>query len=48
MREEIISNGYDISKTFSKSFANIAPNLKIIPSKNFETTIQNETENKSL
>ena len=33
MREEIISNDYDISKTFSKSFANIAPNLKIIPSK---------------
>ena len=48
MREEIISNDYDISKTFSKSFANIAPNLKIILSKNFETTIQNETENKSL
>ena len=45
MTEEVITNDYDISETFNKIFANIVPNLKIIPSENFETTIQYETEN---
>ena len=39
MIEEDISNDYDISGTFNKFFVNIVPNLKIIPSKNVETTI---------
>ena len=45
MVEKVISNDYDISETFNKLFANIVPNLKIIPSQNFETSIQYETEN---
>ena len=45
MIEEVISNDYDISETFNKFFANIVPNLKIILSENFGTTIQHETEN---
>ena len=45
MVEKVISNDYDISETFNKLFENIVPNLKIIPSQNFETSIQYETEN---
>ena len=43
--EEVISKDYDISETFNKFFANIVPNLKTIPSENFETTIEYKTEN---
>ena len=45
MIQKVISNDYDIFETFNKLFANIVPNLKIIPSENFETSIQHETEN---
>ena len=45
MIEGVISNDQDISETFNKFFANIAPNLKIIPSENFKITIKYETEN---
>ena len=41
MTEEVISIDYDISWTFKKFFSN----LKIVPSENFETTIESETEN---
>ena len=40
MIEEVISNDYDICKTLNDFFADIVPNLNIIPSENFETTIQ--------
>ena len=39
MIEEVISNDYDIVETLDKFIANIVPNLKIILSENFETTI---------
>ena len=39
MIEEVISNDYDIFETLDKFIANIVPNLKIILSENFETTI---------
>ena len=35
-----ISNDCDISETFNKFFVNIAPNLKIVSNKNFETAIE--------
>ena len=45
MIEKVVSNDYDLSKTFNKFFANIVPNLKIISCENFVTTIQYETGN---
>ena len=50
MIEEVLCNDYDISETFHCFFfffffANIVPNLKIIPKKNFETAIEYEMEN---
>ena len=45
MTKEAISNDYGTSETFNKLFASIASNLKIIPSENFESTIQYKTGN---
>ena len=45
MIKEDISNYYDISETFNKFTVNIVPNLKIIFSENFKTTIQYERAN---
>ena len=45
MVKKFISNDYVISETFNECFANIVPNLKMIPSKNFQTTVQCGTEN---
>ena len=44
MIKEVILNDYDIFETFNKFFANIVPNLNMIPSKNLETTTDYETE----
>ena len=38
MIEEVMFGDNDISETFNKFLGNIVPNLKIIPSKKFETT----------
>ena len=45
MIEEVISNYYDVSETLNNFFENIVPNLKIIPSENFESTTLYKTEN---
>ena len=44
MIKEVILHDYDIFETFDKFFANIVPKLKMIPSENFETTTDYETE----
>ena len=45
MTEEIFSNDYGISETFCEVFfASIVLNLKIIPTGNFESTMQREIE----
>ena len=42
--EEVISNDYDMSETFSKFFTNFVPNLKIISNENCEIAIEYQRE----